>query len=495
MLAAVAILAAVPQLGRGDRRRDRHRTLDSRAVLRILGSTGGEPVPDRRAATRCSPSSWRGGIAARLPFRNSSLELTTPTRRASTTPTTSRRAARRSGGFGWRLEFSRGDKLVFQDDFRRDFSIVDIVESAPEQVFTGEPYDVNRWSISAEREIAKRQGYLIRVSRSRLQLRRAPSTWATTTIAGSTVPSNTATLSAVRAGGRCNTENDAITTTGPRRDEPTNSAAPVPAAIFFDRGVPFQKEQNSSFRVGLRGSVGRGRNYGLLAGVARFRLKRFDPATGGLLDRRVFRSRATGMRNSVRDPRSTSRSVERCSRPRSAPTSPTTTCRRTLALAISRSADLDIYSRLVRVDYGEEVFLSANCGLLKSQGSAERDRVDVDLEHSSARRATLGSHARATEFELCGQRVQSDGISGRSGPGLVLTWRAPRGPGPRCCGAFALAVAVSAAPAGDDVELRVSLPAGVPAEVAVAPENGRIRLDFRPAANCRWTWRRRPGGS
>ncbi len=46
-----------------------------------------------------------------------------------------------------------------------------------------------------------------------------------------------------------------------------------------------------------------------------------------------------------------------------------------------------------------------------------------------------------------------------------------------CC-AITVAAAVSAAPAGDEVELRVTLPAGVPPEVAVAPENGRILLDL-----------------
>jgi hypothetical protein len=109
-------------------------------------------------------------IDAALPFRNSVFELGYKAAKLNFRDTQFQRDYATEAKAALEFNFSTGDTLILRDVFIRDFvRIQDVIDDDTavdaEEIFFGDPYDLNRADFVLTRSIPARQGYTVRVGR------------------------------------------------------------------------------------------------------------------------------------------------------------------------------------------------------------------------------------------------------------------------------------------------------------------------------------------
>jgi hypothetical protein len=105
------------------------------------------------------------GVAARLPVRNSMLELRYQADRRQYTNFDPQRILEHTAGAQFRFRFGSGDELIVADNYTRGSSDVAAVDAGGELVYRDAPFNLNRLDVTWQRTEPSMRGYVIRVSR------------------------------------------------------------------------------------------------------------------------------------------------------------------------------------------------------------------------------------------------------------------------------------------------------------------------------------------
>jgi hypothetical protein len=121
-----------------------------------------QPAQETEKITEFAPA-----LQASLPFRNSLLAFDYEASRLDYAVNQFSREIAQALGVQLAMSFSTGDTLTIGDEYRRDFADVGRISEGNELTFEGEPFNVNRWALKLDRNVAdpSRQGYSMRVSR------------------------------------------------------------------------------------------------------------------------------------------------------------------------------------------------------------------------------------------------------------------------------------------------------------------------------------------
>ena len=106
-----------------------------------------------------------GGVVASLPFRNSLFQVDYEANRREYEDLSFSRDTTQELGVLLHLRFGSSDELKISERYTRGISNLQNVDQGGELVFQGEPFNFNRWEIELSRSVPARQGYLIRVAR------------------------------------------------------------------------------------------------------------------------------------------------------------------------------------------------------------------------------------------------------------------------------------------------------------------------------------------
>jgi hypothetical protein len=105
---------------------------------------------------------WGGGLEALLPFRKSMLRLNYEATDLEYAENVFDRTLAQKIGADLELSFRSGDVLALRESYTQDFARI---EEQVEDVFTGQPYNINQWEVELRRELPQQQGYRMRVRR------------------------------------------------------------------------------------------------------------------------------------------------------------------------------------------------------------------------------------------------------------------------------------------------------------------------------------------
>ena len=126
-----------------------------------------------RRADSESPESDRistltAGLSASMPFKMSMLKLDYEGSDLNYSDHVFSRSVSHEASAELDLKFGSHDRLVLRDRLVRSFADVTNIDEGAELVFDGQPYDLNRWEVELSRNVPRRQGYQLRISRSDL---------------------------------------------------------------------------------------------------------------------------------------------------------------------------------------------------------------------------------------------------------------------------------------------------------------------------------------
>jgi hypothetical protein len=200
---------------------------------------------------------YQGAIRAALPFRNSLVELDYAASKEVLDVNDVPRDLVQILEARVELQFRSGDQLVLRDLYRRDFARSEQVDAGGEQVFDGEPYNVNRWEVELSRDDPGRQGYEVRIRRQDF------------------VYEGEENIQFFDYRGFHNSFEYRQPVPGDRswvvRYSTRRFNHYLPRGAGGAVGVPFREETTDSFEFGLRGSLGEGQPYRIRLGYGRFR--------------------------------------------------------------------------------------------------------------------------------------------------------------------------------------------------------------------------------
>lgn len=204
-------------------------------------------------------SSVTGALRASLPFRSSLLQLSYAATKRNYESVSLSRDLAQDLGVMLRFDFSSGDQLIVRDDFRRDFTrLRELDVLGNEVVFSGQPYNVNRWSAQLTREVPQRQGYDVQVRRTDFNFEGESQVGIFDYRGFDTDFEYRQPLPASRWW---------IVHYSMRRFN--NYESNCPSRV----GIPFRKEESDSLQTGLRGRLGPDHSYFVRLGYVRFRLE------------------------------------------------------------------------------------------------------------------------------------------------------------------------------------------------------------------------------
>jgi hypothetical protein len=226
-----------------------------------------EPFASSDRVTR-----YQGRLGASMPFRNSMLDLEYGASKDTFDINSVPRDLRQQFRAEVTLNFKSSDRLVFRDMYLEDFARSETIDVGSEQVFAGQPYNVNRWEIELSRNDATRQGYLIRIRRQDF------------------VYEGQEDISFFDYRGFDNVFEYRQPVPGNRswivRYEARRFKHYDPFQVLAPHGEPFRREKTDSFQLGLRGMLGEGQPYRIHLGYGSFEyveavnLSNFDGLVG-----------------------------------------------------------------------------------------------------------------------------------------------------------------------------------------------------------------------
>lgn len=273
------------------------------------------------------------------------------------------------------LGFSTGDRLRLSERFTRDFiRLREITQEAPdiepEEVFFGEPVNVNRITFDLDRSVLGRQGYRVRVQRRDSNYKGEAET-GTYDYRG--FESLYEFRQPVRRTGWIIFHYDS------RRFNHYDVNDPV--------GVPFRKEETDSFQVGWRSDLGKKNPYLVRFGYERLRYK-IQPSSFSGLSGFYFSSFALGSRNRV------DVALARQSLPSSLDSYYiNNSVNATWRVEVRRNVDLDVRARTAFNDYGPGEFTVCGDSLREDWLSAVSGEMQWGLR-SKLQFSIGGSHER-----------------------------------------------------------------------------------------------------
>jgi len=214
------------------------------------------------------------GLAARLPVRNSLIELRyEAAKRQYERAAPPRRALEEVADALFQLNFSSGDQLSIRDTYTRGSSDVRAIDEGGEFEFQDRPFDLNRFEAMWTRTIPSRQGFIVRFARVDLNFA---------------------------------TPDDPLVNPIPffdYRGFESNFEYRQPLAgrkwlrVYYDSrrfnhydpndrsqtGIPFRKEVADTLQLGLGGMAGRNKPFNLRVGYGRFRLEETGAEFNGIV--------------------------------------------------------------------------------------------------------------------------------------------------------------------------------------------------------------------
>lgn len=125
------------------------------------------PVGDR-------VTSFTGGLLANLPVRNSLIQLGYEATQLNYADNEFSRDFDQEVWTEIGLNFSSRDQLFIRERYNRGVTDLQTVDQGGELVFQGEPFNLNRWEVELVRSIPLRQGYAVRVTRTDLNFQGEP---------------------------------------------------------------------------------------------------------------------------------------------------------------------------------------------------------------------------------------------------------------------------------------------------------------------------------
>ena len=123
--------------------------------------------PDE-AAQEDTVTKYKAGLGAILPFSNSRFRLDYDLAKEVYQDSDFDRDIAQVLTSQVELNFRSGDTLTLRDVYRLDFARADeddVVNVGDQASFRGQPYNINRWDITLDRDEEDRQGYTIRIRR------------------------------------------------------------------------------------------------------------------------------------------------------------------------------------------------------------------------------------------------------------------------------------------------------------------------------------------
>lgn len=230
------------------------------------------------AETPCASAVRRDvfGLAARLPVRNSLLELRYQADKRDYRTYNPSRPVEQVGTGRFQLNFGSGDQLAVSESYTRGASDVRAVDEGGEFEYQDAPYDLNRIELQWARIHPSRQGFVIRVARVDLNF-----------VADQFVPffdyrgfDSAFEYRQPTAGGKwLQVYYDSRRFNHYDPNDETAAGEPIRKAV----GVPFRKEVADTLQVGFGGVAGHGKPFNFRAGYGRFRLEGTGAEFDGLV--------------------------------------------------------------------------------------------------------------------------------------------------------------------------------------------------------------------
>ena len=198
-------------------------------------------------------------VGARLPFRNSSLDLEYTGDRYDYRENDFGRNWTHDGRAHLLFRLSSGDQVSFSERYSSGFTDVRTIDEGGELTFLGVPYRLNRADVEVSRASPGQQGYSIRVARVDLN-------WE---------PGEDQSVPFFDYRGFDTRYEFRQPMTGNRwlvvyHDRRLFNQYRARSSVDWSLGVPFRKEDSGSYQVGLRGETGGGHTYYLSLGWGTF---------------------------------------------------------------------------------------------------------------------------------------------------------------------------------------------------------------------------------
>ena len=212
------------------------------------------------------------GLTARLPVRNSLIELRYQADKREYESFDPIRPLEHTGAALFQFTFSTGDQLTVSDTYTRGSSDVRAVDEGGEFEFQDRPYDLNRIEATWARTNPSRQGFIVRVARVDLNFSPPADEEQPLPFFDYRGFDSAFEYRQPMAGRKW-----LRVYFGSRRFNHYNPNDPD------EKGIPFRKEVADTLQIGVGGQAGRNKPFDLRVGYGRFRLEGTEAEFNGIV--------------------------------------------------------------------------------------------------------------------------------------------------------------------------------------------------------------------